>query len=62
MQDASYYRTRAAHMRRMADMVHQRDLRDTLLGAAQDYDDIVEDIEAGAIEIRHPELLPQGRR
>jgi len=26
--------------------------------AAQDYEDIAEDIDLGAIEIRHPELLP----
>jgi hypothetical protein len=30
-----------------------------LLTAAQDYEDIAQDIEMGAIEIRHPELLPQ---
>jgi hypothetical protein len=28
---------------------------------AQDYDDIAEDLEGGAIEIRHPELMPQRR-
>src|SRR6266436_8281927 len=26
--------------------------------AARDYDDIAEDLEGGAIEIRHPELMP----
>jgi hypothetical protein len=26
---------------------------------AQDYEDLAEDLENGAIEIRHPELLPQ---
>lgn len=29
--------------------------------AAQDYDEIAEDLEAGAIEMRHPELMPQRR-
>jgi hypothetical protein len=29
---------------------------------ARDYDDIVVDLEVGAIEIRHPELMPRLRR
>ena len=29
---------------------------------AQEYDDIVEDLVTSAIEIRHPELMPQRRR
>jgi hypothetical protein len=29
---------------------------------AQDYDNFAEDLENGAIEIRHPELMPQRRR
>jgi hypothetical protein len=29
---------------------------------AQDYSDIAEDLELGAIEIPHPELMPQLRR
>jgi hypothetical protein len=29
---------------------------------AQDYDDIAEDLENGAVEIRHPEMLPQRDR
>lgn len=61
MHDAMYYRNKAAHMRRMADMVHQTDLRDMLLGAAQDYEEITEDLETGALEFRHPELMPQKR-
>jgi len=28
---------------------------------ARDYDDIAEDLECGAIEMRHPELMPQRR-
>ena len=30
-----------------------------LRAAAHDYEEIAEDIDAGAVEIRHPELLPQ---
>jgi hypothetical protein len=29
---------------------------------ARDYKDIAEDLESGAIEIRHPDLMPQSRR
>jgi hypothetical protein len=43
----------------MADLVHQPEFEEMLRTAAQDYEDIAEDIDLGAIEIRHPELLPQ---
>jgi hypothetical protein len=36
--------------------------RHDLLGLAQDYDDIAVDLEAGAIEVRHPERMPQNSR
>jgi hypothetical protein len=39
----------------------QADLLEVLHRVAQDYDDIAEDLEGGAIEIRHPELMPQRR-
>jgi hypothetical protein len=29
---------------------------------AQDYDDIAEDLENGAVDIKHPEMLPQRNR
>jgi hypothetical protein len=29
---------------------------------AHDYDELAEDLENGAVEIRHPELLPQRNR
>ena len=61
MHPASYYRERAEHARRLAVRVYQRDLLETLRQVAQDYDDIAEDLEGGAIEIRHPELMPQRR-
>jgi hypothetical protein len=43
-------------------MVHQSDVRDTLQHVAQNLDDIADDLEAGAIEIRHAELMPQNRK
>jgi hypothetical protein len=61
MHPASYYRERAEHARSIAARVHQRDLLEVLYRVAQDYDEIAEDLEGGAIEIRHPELMPQRR-
>jgi hypothetical protein len=41
--------------------MHQLEIREMLAQMARDYDDIAEDLENGAIEIRHPELMPQQR-
>ena len=62
MHSAEYYRDQAARARRVAMIAHQPDVRNILQRAAQDYDDIAEDIDAGAVEIRHAELLPQNYR
>jgi hypothetical protein len=62
MRDADYYRERAEHVRQVAALVHQRDLQEMLHQVARDYDDIAEDLEVGAIDIRHPELMPQRHR
>ena len=61
MHDASYYRAQAQRARRLAHSQTNRDIQDLLSRVARDYDDIAEDIEGGAVEIRHPELLPQKR-
>jgi hypothetical protein len=53
---ASYYRERAAHARKLAGMVHQAELKETFERLANNYDEIAEDLETGAVEIRHPEL------
>jgi hypothetical protein len=58
---ASYCRDRAEHSRRVASRMHQLEIREMLAQMARDYDDIAEDLENGAIEIRHPELMPQQR-
>jgi len=55
MESASYYRERADHVRRLAEITWQDDLEAALRRVAQDYDEIAEDL--GATEIRHPELL-----
>jgi hypothetical protein len=58
MHPASYYRERAEPTRSIAARVHRPDLLDVLHRVAQDYDKIAEDLEGGAIEIRHPDLMP----
>ena len=60
--DATYYRDRATHLRQLADLTWQHDLEVSLRLLAQDYDETAEDLEIGASEIRHPELLPEGKR
>jgi len=59
MKDAAFYRERAARVRWLAEIMYQQDVCEILHDMAQDYDDIAEDLENGAIEIRHPELMPQ---
>jgi len=59
---ASYYRERADHAHRVASRMQQPQIVEMLRRLARDYDDIAEDLETGAIEIRHPELMPQRRR
>ena len=63
MMDAGYYREQAERARRWAENLPDRpELRDALLGMAKDFDDIVVDLQRGAIEVRHPERMPQLRR
>jgi len=62
MYDVSYYREQADRARRLAKVPTDRETQDMLRQMAQDYTDIAEDLETGAIEIRHPELMPQTRR
>jgi hypothetical protein len=57
MDGASDYCERAEHLRRLAEMTWQRGLEGVVRSLAQDYEEIAEDLEAGATEVRHPELL-----
>ena len=59
MHSADYYRRQAVRARKIADIAHQPEIQEMLRAAAHDYEEIAEDIDAGAVEIRHPELLPQ---
>ena len=62
MMDVDYYRDQAARARRFATQLDShREIRRQLL-IATDYDEIVADLENGAIEVRHPDRMPQGRR
>jgi hypothetical protein len=58
MHDPSYYRDQAERARRFAMEPTDRETKDRLREMAQEYLDIAEDIERGAAEIRHPQLIP----
>ena len=62
MHDARYYRDEAARARRVVKATNHAEARDSLLKMAEDYDDIAEDLESGAVEIRHAELMPQRKQ
>ena len=55
------YREMAERARRLAGWAHEPKVRETLQRAARDFDEIAEDIEVGAAEIRHRELMRQTR-
>lgn len=63
MMNPDYYREQANRARRLAhELANRPDIARDLERIALDYDDIVTDLEAGAVEIRHPELMPQLQR
>jgi hypothetical protein len=62
MYDPSYYRSQAERARPLALAPTDRETQERLRRMAQDYLEIAEDLESGAVEIRHPELMPQTRR
>jgi hypothetical protein len=57
-----HYRDQADHSRRLAREQTHHETKALLERASRDYDDIAEDLENGAVEIRHPEMLPQRDR
>jgi hypothetical protein len=59
MDRAAHYRDKAERTRQLADLAWQPELKDTLRSLATDYKEIAEDIESGATEIRHAELLDE---
>jgi hypothetical protein len=58
MYAATYYREQAGRLARG----QRADINELLQLMARDYDDIAVDLDRGAIEIRHPELMPQNQR
>jgi len=52
MDRAAHYRQQADHARQLADAAWQPDLADMLRCIANDYDELAENIEAGATEPR----------
>jgi hypothetical protein len=59
MERASHYRHQADHARQLAEATWQPNLEEMLRHLAQHFDETAEAIEAGATEMRHPELLPR---
>jgi hypothetical protein len=62
MEDPHYYRRQAARARLLAGRVHQQDAVALLHKFAQEYSEIAEDLQSGAVTIRHRERMPQYRR
>jgi hypothetical protein len=60
MNHAAHFRRQADHARQLADATYQHGLEDLLRRLAKDYDEVAEDIEMGATEVRHAELLDGG--
>jgi hypothetical protein len=64
MRSHSYYRDQAERARRLARSVTDRDegVKAILSHVAQEYEELAEDLEGGAVEIRHPELTLETHR
>jgi hypothetical protein len=62
MQKAAFYREQAERARRLARPITNGEAERLLLGMAQEYEDLATDLETGAVEIRHPELLSGRQR
>ena len=64
MRSHSYYRDQAERARRLARSVTDRDegVKAILSQVAQEYEELAEDLEGGAVEIRHPELTLESPR
>jgi hypothetical protein len=59
MQDARYYRRVAETARRLKGKAAPRRVAELLERVAEDYDDVADDLETHAIDVRHPELMKQ---
>lgn len=61
MHEISYYRRQAVRAKRLADGTADQELSEALASAAQDFAEIADDLERGAVEVRHPELMTQSQ-
>jgi len=61
MREISYYRRQAERTKRLSDATNDQQFREALASAARDFADIADDLERGAIEVRHPELVTQSQ-
>src|SRR5438552_2648770 len=59
--DISYYRRQAKRAKRLSDGTTDQEMQEALASAAQDFADIADDLERGAVEVRHPELVTQSQ-
>jgi hypothetical protein len=57
--DASYYRLQAKLAKRLSQESSKPDVQRELAVIARDFAQIAQALENGAIEIRHPELMPR---
>ena len=63
MHDVTYYQKLATRATRLSKQgMLPQDVVETLKKMAQDYEEIADDLITGAIEVRHPELMPQRRK
>lgn len=64
MRSPSYYRDQAERAQRLARSVTDRDrgVKAILSQVAQEYEELAEDLEGGAVEIRHSELTLETHR
>jgi len=59
MQSVSYYLEQSEKVERLSGLITDKLAKDGLTKMAQDYGDIAEDLQSGAIEIRDREQMPQ---
>jgi hypothetical protein len=61
MREIGYYRQQAERAERLSGITTDQQMREALASAARDFADIADDLERGAVEVRHPELVTQGQ-
>jgi hypothetical protein len=59
MKTAADYLEQAEKAERLALFIGDEEAKSNLEKMAEDYRDIAQDLENGAIDIRHPEVMPQ---